>query len=150
MSHSYSTSIARRSNSTLKRLGGSAHGKGHPSHAVGGAVDSWRAGVQVGQEPTAVEMAPGPFLGVVVDAKLGAALWTGEPSAPHMLSPHVDPAPADRQLDPAHPPEGDPTHQASGEPGVTHGTVAANDDQSNLANISSSSSPTQNPQAPSN
>jgi hypothetical protein len=49
------------------------------------AVAPRRAGVQVGQELAAVQMPPGAFLGVVVDAQLPIALRAAElplPSAP--------------------------------------------------------------------
>jgi len=93
-------------------------------------------------------MAPGPFLAVVVDRELGAAFGAGEPSPLGMLGPHVDPAPVDRELDPAHLPGGDESQQVAVELGVTHLAIVAEDLDVVLANICSCDSPTQNPEAP--
>jgi EAL domain-containing protein (putative c-di-GMP-specific phosphodiesterase class I) len=93
-------------------------------------------------------MAPGPFLGVVVDRKLRPAFGAGKPSALRMLHPHVDTAPVDGQLDPAHLPWSDESQQVAVELGVTHRPIVAEDLHVGLANISSGNSPTHKPEAP--
>ena len=85
-----------------------------------GAVHPRRAGVQVGEEPAAVQMPPRPFLGVVIDRQFPLALRAGEASSPRMLRPHIHPTIGHRQLDPAHLPRGDQTQQMPVQLGVTH------------------------------
>jgi len=105
-SASYVTLLQHVDRQTLEQHGEPAHRlgaeEGRLSDPAGRAADTWRSGMQVGQERAPVQMAPGPLLGVVVDRKLGAAFGAAKPSALRMLRPHVDPAPVDGQLDPAH------------------------------------------------
>jgi hypothetical protein len=77
-------------------------GQADLEHAVFGAVDPRRPGVQVGEELAAVEVAPLPFLRVVVGREIGIAHGTGKPGPLRMVNPHVDPASLSRKLDPAH------------------------------------------------
>jgi len=136
----------------LEDHGEAAHrlgpGKGHLSDPVGGALDAWRPGMQVGQERTAVEMAPGPLLGVVVDRKLRPAFGTGKPSGFRMLGPQLDTAPVYGQLDPTHLPWRDESQQVAVELGVTYHPIVAEDLHVDPANISSGNSPTHKPEAP--
>jgi len=136
----------------LEQHGEPAHrlgpGEGDLTHAMGRALDARRAGMQVGQERAAVEMAPDPLLGVVVDGQLGAALRTREPGALGMLGPHVNPAAVDRQLDAAHLPGRDESQQVAVELGVTHHAIVADTVHVDLANVSSTHSPTENPEEP--
>jgi len=104
--------------------------------------------MEVGQERAAVEMAPGPLLGVVVDRKLRPAFGTGKPSGFRMLGPQLDTAPVYKQLDPTHLPWSDEPQQVAVELGVTHRPIVAEDLHVDLANISSGNSPTHKPEAP--
>jgi len=104
--------------------------------------------MQVGQERAAVEMTPGSFLGVVIDRELCIALRASEPSALRMLGPHVHSTPVEGQLDPINLPGGDESQQVAVELGVTHLAIIAEDLDVVLANITSTTSPTQKPEAP--
>jgi len=70
---------------TFEEDGGPGHrlgpGQADLEHAVFGAVDPWRPGVQVGEELAAVEVGPLPFLCVVVGREIGNAHGTGKPRA---------------------------------------------------------------------
>ena len=71
-----------------------------------GAVHPRRAGVQERRELAAVEVPPGPFLGVVVDGKDPVALRTGKERPLRMARPGVHALVANGELDPAHLPRG--------------------------------------------
>ena len=104
--------------------------------------------MQVGEERTAVEMAPGAFLSVVVDREFEVTPRAGEPRSFWMLGPDVDPPTVDGQLDPAHLPRSYESQQVPVELGVTHHTIVAEHLRTDPANVSSPGLPMQKPEAP--
>ena len=89
--------MARRSKSSVNRDRGSAHGTCDLHHPVLAAVHPWNPRMQVGLELAAVQMSPGPLLGVVVQRqRLGAVR-----ARPHrvlgVLGPDVHALPFDVQ-----------------------------------------------------
>jgi hypothetical protein len=57
-------------------------------------VDPRRLSVEVGEELAAVEVAPLPFVCMVVDREFDPTLRTGEPGPLRVAHPHVDPTPS--------------------------------------------------------
>ncbi len=95
------------------------------AHPVVGALDTRWPGVQIGQEPATVEVAPGPLLAVVVHRQRRIALRTGEANAFGVADPHVNSHLSHRQLDPIHLPRLNDTQQMAVELCVTHSAIVA-------------------------
>lgn len=113
-----------------------------------GAVHPRRAGVQERLELAAVEVPPGPFLGVVVDGKDPVALRTGKERPLRMARPGVHALVANGELDPAHLPRGTRGPTGSGKAPCLASDMVARPFTPPPANICSPTSPTENPEAP--
>ena len=119
-------------------------GQTDAEHAVLGALDPRRPGVQVGQELTGVEVAPLAFFGMVVGREHHVALGAFPAGPPRMVDPHVDPFSFCGELDPAHLPRGLETQHVAVQLGVAHNDILP------PTGRSGSEAPTENPEAPIN
>ena len=119
--HCPSTSMARRSKSSVNRDRGPAHGTVTWDHSVFPAGHPWDPRVQVGLELAAVEMAPGARLGVIVQRQRLGAVRARLYRVLRVLGPHIHTLPCDVQLDAAHGPRRLQAQQVLIQPGVLHG-----------------------------
>ena len=90
-------------------------------HSVFPAGHPWDPRMQVGLELAAVEMAPGPLLGVIVQRQRLGAVRARPHRVLRVLGPHIHSLPGDVQLDAAHGPRRLQAQQVLIQRGVLHG-----------------------------